>query len=355
MIKHLRFPVFVVLLSLLFSACNSSDNFKLTLSAPSGNFDGEMVYLYDYANQMSILDSALFDDGEMVYTCNLSEPFVLFAMTNGGSAIVVAEPGEVVYNLDNGELSGTSLNDTLMDFGVRYSYCQQQVATALGNQELSRDSTLAIMMPMADMYYDLYKNNVNNILGRFAFSFFISIRYGMFDTPASELEQYFDGVSKYILDYPPVQEFISDMEIKKHTDAGSQFVDVEGVQLDGSSVKLSDIINGHIAVVDFWASWCAPCCYEISETLVPLYNKYKDKGVVVVGVSLDKNVHECQSAVQKLGIAYPTMVDVDKVSTKSYAIDAIPHIMVVDAQGNIVKRGLRGPEVEEAVKQLLSK
>ena len=105
----------------------------------------------------------------------------------------------------------------------------------------------------------------------------------------------------------------------------------------GQTVELKKL-QGKAVVVNFWATWCGPCRAEIPG-MAEIYGKYKDKGVEIVGVSLDdRGWSVVNPFVQKLGIPYPVVLGNDQVVQAYGGIDAIPTTFFVDKKGTVVKK-----------------
>lgn len=103
---------------------------------------------------------------------------------------------------------------------------------------------------------------------------------------------------------------------------------------DGKPIKLSDF-KGKVVLLNFWATWCAPCRKEIP-TLVALQKEHGERGVAVIGVSLDQgDPAAVQSFASRMGITYPVAIGNENVQT-SYGVEAIPTTFIVDRAGNIV-------------------
>ncbi len=125
--------------------------------------------------------------------------------------------------------------------------------------------------------------------------------------------------------------------------------------LNGKSVSLADF-RGKVVVLDFWATWCPPCVKEIPH-FVELHEQYKDKGVEIVGISLDHaGISVVKAFVQKFQIKYPIMMTDGKIDKAFGGIPSIPTTFLIDSAGNISKKyvGYNSKAVFEAdIKKLL--
>jgi peroxiredoxin len=122
----------------------------------------------------------------------------------------------------------------------------------------------------------------------------------------------------------------------------------------GNTVSLSSF-KGKVVLIDFWASWCGPC-RKSNPQVVKLYNKYKQQGFEVFGVSLDENKAAWKRAIKTDKINYTQVIDTKiwegEVAYK-YGIEAIPTTFLLDKEGKIVAIDLEGKELEDAIKALL--
>lgn len=124
---------------------------------------------------------------------------------------------------------------------------------------------------------------------------------------------------------------------------------------DGKMRKLSDL-RGKVVLVDFWASWCGPCRRE-NPNVTNIYSKYHDKGFEVFSVSLDSDAASWKRAIEADKLVWPNHVsDLRKWQSKAaaiYGVSSIPSTFLLDKEGRIVQRNLRGADLERAVKQLV--
>lgn len=131
--------------------------------------------------------------------------------------------------------------------------------------------------------------------------------------------------------------------------------DLEFPDPDGKMRKLSDL-RGKVVLVDFWASWCGPCRRE-NPNVTNIYSKYHDKGFEVFSVSLDSDAASWKRAIEADKLVWPNHVsDLKKWQSKAaamYGVSSIPSTFLLDKEGRIVQRNLRGADLEKAVKQLV--
>lgn len=170
-------------------------------------------------------------------------------------------------------------------------------------------------------------------------------------TMTEESLNYINNV-EYFKNNPVLQEQ-KVMWLKLHeTGEGSIFKDFQ-TEHEGKVVKLSDYVGkGKYVLVDFWASWCGPCRMEIPN-LIKVYNQYKGDKFEVLGVATWDKPEDTKKAIKELGIPYPQILNASKEVSDAYGIVGIPHIILFDPDGKIVKRNLRGSDIERTVKKAL--
>ena len=116
-------------------------------------------------------------------------------------------------------------------------------------------------------------------------------------------------------------------------------------------------MKGHkILLIDFWAAWCGPCRGE-NPNVVAVYNDFHDKGFDVLGVSLDNNKEDWVQAIADDKLAWTHVSDLQywsNAAAKLYAVNSIPANFLIDAEGKILAKGLRGDDLREKVAELLS-
>ena len=122
---------------------------------------------------------------------------------------------------------------------------------------------------------------------------------------------------------------------------------------EGEAVSLSDL-RGNVVLVDFWASWCGPCRRE-NPNVVKLYNKYNEKGFEILGVSLDKQHDRWVKAIEADGLAWEQVSDLQgwkNAAAGLYGVRSIPHTILLDKEGKIIARNLRGAALEKKLEEV---
>ena len=156
--------------------------------------------------------------------------------------------------------------------------------------------------------------------------------------------------------YAVAKNFIDQVESMKATAIGQPAPDIALPDPSGKIIKLSSL-RGKYVLVDFWAKWCGPCRQE-NPNVVRVYNKYKDKGFTVFGVSLDRRKEDWLQAIEQDGLTWTHVSDLkywQSDAAKLYNINSIPFSVLVDPNGIIIDKNLRGAALERKLAEVIDK
>jgi len=134
---------------------------------------------------------------------------------------------------------------------------------------------------------------------------------------------------------------------------GAEAPDLVGPTPEGTSYSLSQM-RGKTVLIDFWASWCGPCRRE-NPNVVALYNKYKNKGFDILGVSLDREEGAWKKAIEQDGLTWHHISDLQgwkSAHAAMYSVSSIPQTLLLDAQGKIIQRNLRGEQLADKLREI---
>ncbi len=152
--------------------------------------------------------------------------------------------------------------------------------------------------------------------------------------------------------------FVRELNLKvsatKTTKIGSEAPEISMNDTAGTLFKLSSM-KGKWVLIDFWASWCRPCRLE-NPNMVRIYNKYKDKGFDILGVSLDRTANDWKMAIIKDGLVWNHVSDLkywQSYAAMLYGVKSIPHTFLIDPLGKIAARNLKGEALEKFLEQNL--
>lgn len=195
------------------------------------------------------------------------------------------------------------------------------------------------------------ERNIKNELGYFILTF-----YPEEILPASERLRLIKMMPEEIRQRKAIQEMEQLIGNSAKTEEGAVIDDFTLPSMEGAPMSImSEVKKNRITVLDFWASWCGPCRQE-TPLMVEIYKKYKNKGLGFVGISLDEDADAWKQATDQLGIVWPQMSDLkgwENAAAQMFNVTSIPHTIVLDQNGKILRRGLRGEQLEQFIAEQL--
>ncbi len=357
--------IFYVLAVLCFcTACQQKAGYTIN-GKVDGIADGDTVYLQDFMNRQLVkLDSAIVKNGTFKFTGNQESPVYRYITYIKGDKQYVAdlflENGKINVKLgEETSVGGTVNNDVYQKFSNDFIAAQKEMNDFY--KAIQEDTTLSDEQRQAkmneleakeekamDMIYNTIEQNITNAVGihllpSYASAFSEEKQQALVEKVPAEMVN--DNI-KRIKDH---------LDLVAKTAVGQKFADFEMKTPEGNNVKLSDFVSKNkYTLVDFWASWCGPCRQEMPN-VVEVYKIYKPKGFEIVGVSLDRDEESWKKGIAELNITWPQMSDVkywDCEAAKLYGVNAIPATVLIDQEGTIVERNLRGEALKKRLAEL---
>ena len=242
---------------------------------------------------------------------------------------MVLEEGTITYSLEQGYAKGTPQNDAVHDFW-----------TKLNPDSLDIDEYFK-------QFVETHKGElcVASVLSEDAIAYYVD---------AKVIEEAITTLTDDQKQTFKIKALMEKIEAAKKTAEGQMFTDFEA-EYEGNVQHLSDYVGkGKYVLVDFWASWCGPCRAEIPN-LIKVYNEYAGEKLEVLGVATWDEPAATTEAIAEMGIPYPQIMNAQKAGSDAYSIEGIPEIILFGPDGTILKRGLRGEQIEATIKEYLEK
>lgn len=334
-------------------------------------FEGANVYMFDVENQTVKLDSAVVANGAFAFSGELETPIVatIVALTVDNKHKMmecVLENGTIVVDLDENQLSGTPLNEALanmMNVGadetalLRALYKEYLAAPSEEERKLVEakyDSVLEIYTAKElAALENVFAENGDNVLGAYAFYQLVKSQRDAGTITSVQVDSLLATAAPVVKNFSLTTKVLDGLRKLEKTSVGKPYTDLDLLEGEAmTATKLSQHIDGKVALIDFWASWCGPCREEIPN-IAEMHKKYADKGLVVIGLNVWDKPEAQQKAIETMNMTWLQLADTTKVATDTYGVNGIPQIMLIGKDGTILARDLRGEAIEAAIVEAL--
>jgi peroxiredoxin len=355
----------------LLISCSSGKEEKVIITGKLENSNGETLILEQLTFSQSIVkDSTKVNkDGYFEIKTNLPEKgFYRLKINPQNFIILILDTIENINiaanakNLADGyKIEGTSedskllqnLNEQLKISAIKRDSLQRVFMSKQGDPNINQ-----IGLQLESEYNAIINNQVEYIKNfiRENNQSFASLAAIEQLNPETDLEYFkilHDGLNEKFPNSSYVQVFTSRYKELSKLAIGAEAPDIIMNTPTGETLSLSSL-KGKIVLIDFWASWCKPCRME-NPNVVKLYNKYKDKGFEILGVSLDREKSAWLQAIKEDNLTWKHVSDLafwNSSVVKQYNINGVPYTVLVDREGRIIAKGLRGPQLEKKLEEI---
>ena len=362
----------------LFVACNKLEDNEFVIKGNiTGIENGKSVILETQDENMGLksVDTVKVTDGKFEFKGIVAEPELHFLQ-------VEAVQGKVVFVLENGEINitvykdsvnksligGTFNNDQFAKYNKEQGKIQKKMAdyrnankekmeaAVQANDSLTvnalRDGFLKLKEDEKNYNFTFCEQNPK------AFICVLMLQSMLYqpDAEFERIEKIYNGLDKSVKETKPGKSVGEMIGNTSAAEVGKQAPEFSAPNPEGKMVSLKESL-GKVTIIDFWASWCGPCRKE-NPNVVALYNELHDKGLNIIGVSLDKegDSQKWKDAITADKLTWSQVSNLqywNEPIAKKYNVKSIPATFILDASGKIVAKDLRGEELKAKVIELL--
>jgi len=361
---------FALLLTITIISCEDPNSFKLQGSA-QGFEDGTSIVVYKIENNQPIAIDTMTVKGEKFSTTfpKSDEVTLNYLVIEGANIIFFPENENLKAaifkdSIEASYVTGSQINESYIEFSKKLREFNdkkmesrnrfQQARTQQDGELIAQiqQENLALIEEENNYKKQFIADNNNSVFSVMLLSEMVNRK----EMTSVEADKYLKNLTPKVAAAKITQDVKKVIESMKGSDIGGVAPQFSAPSPDGSTVSLKDAM-GKYTLIDFWASWCRPCRVE-NPNVVNVYNKYHDKGFNIISVSLDKEGQKDKwiKAIEddKMDWFHVSNLQFwqDPIA-RMYSVRSIPATFLVDENGTIIAKDLRGPALEAKISSLL--
>jgi peroxiredoxin len=378
------FPL--ILIILLFSCARNPDQFFIT--GNNANAGGQYVYIYEMSTRDFIpVDSAQITDDGLFQLTGTTDMVRFYALEfkSGTSIILLVHPGDHIevngnaMDMKDYTIKGSSDSEKIRELSSHLNNALEQIyqLSITFNDSSKSPNFMSIKQELDKRYeeiiaaqrdytFQFIRMNISSLASLMALYQQVSPRRFLLD-PVEDISYFYMVDSALQLIYPKSEAVIELhrqvteiqtqqnylLQSEKHLAVGALAPDIALPGPDGDTIMLSSL-KGRIVLLDFWATWCLPCREE-NPNLVNLHDRFSSKGFEIYQVSLDKSRASWLRGIEEDHLDWVHVSDLkmwESVVVSIYGLQGIPMNFLLDRDGRIIDKNLRGQMLEDKLTEI---
>ncbi len=351
----------------LLASCSNNDSYKIE-GKVENVAEGWIFIKKVVENELKSVDSVELKDGKFTFEGKQDSPEMVYVMMaeQRQPLMLFLENAkiELTVNFDSiagAKVTGSKSHEQYVEFNTKlepFSKKQEELYNQYMEAQMSQDSAkVAGIIAQYDKLYEEQKVAIKDYIKANTASFvaaYVAKSHLSYELDFGGLDSLLAQFDASIANSSYITDMKSRADVLRKVAVGQPAPDFSLPDTTGTMVSLSSF-KGKYLLIDFWAAWCRPCRAE-NPNVVALYKDYKDKGFEILGVSFDSKKEDWVEAIKVDGITWTQISDLkywNCEAGKLYGVNSIPHTILLDKEGIIIAKNLRGEELRAKIAELL--